>query len=417
MSKIFIQGGTPLTGKVEVSGAKNSVLKLMVASLLSQEKCVIKKAPLIRDVKVMGEVLKYLGAKVSMGKGRVEVIPTVERKEAPYRLVSQMRASLQVLGPLLARMGEAWVARPGGCKIGRRKIDLHLKGLSLLGADISFEKGYIVAKGKKLKGARVFLDYPSVGATENIMMASVFAEGKTVIENAAREPEIVDLANFLKKMGAKIEGEGSSTIEIEGVEFPLRGVSHEVIPDRIEAGTFLIAGIITGGEVYVKGAEARHLEMFLLKIEEMGASVKVNKSGIKASFKNDLRPIDIATLPYPGFPTDLQPQTTSLLTLVKGTSVVTENVFDNRFLYVEELLRLGANIEVEGKHAIIKGVEKLSGAPVRATDLRGGAALVLACLAAEGKSEVEEVDHIDRGYENFVKKLQALGASIQREEN
>jgi UDP-N-acetylglucosamine 1-carboxyvinyltransferase len=417
MSKIFIQGNTPLNGKVEVSGAKNSVLKLMAASLLSQEKCVIKKAPLIRDVKVMGEVLEYLGAKVSMGDGKVEVIPTVKRKEAPYRLVSQMRASLQVLGPLLATVGEAWVARPGGCKIGRRKIDLHLKGLSLLGADISFQKGYIVARGKKLKGARVFLDYPSVGATENIMMASVFAKGKTVIENAAREPEIVDLANFLKKMGARIEGEGSSTIEIEGVEAPLKGISHEVIPDRIEAGTFLIAGIITRGEVFVRGANAQHLEMFLLKIEEMGASVKVSKSGIKAGFKDNLRPIDIATLPYPGFPTDLQPQTTSLLTLVRGTSVVTENVFDNRFLYVEELLRLGADIEVEGKHAIIKGVEKLSGAPVRATDLRGGAALVLACLAAEGKSEVEEVEHIDRGYENFVKKLQALGASIQREEN
>jgi UDP-N-acetylglucosamine 1-carboxyvinyltransferase len=417
MSKIFIQGGIPLTGKVEVSGAKNSVLKLMAASLLSQEKCVIKKAPLIRDVKVMGEVLEYLGAKVLMSNGRVEVIPIVRRKEAPYKLVSQMRASLQVLGPLLARVGEAWVARPGGCKIGRRKIDLHLKGLSLLGADISFQKGYIVARGKKLRGARVFLDYPSVGATENIMMASVFAKGKTVIENAAREPEIVDLANFLKKMGARIEGEGSSTIEIKGVEAPLKGVSHEVIPDRIEAGTFLIAGVVTRGEIFVKGANAQHLEMFLLKIEEMGAFVKLSKRGIKAGFKSDLRPIDIATLPYPGFPTDLQPQITSLLTLVKGTSVVTENVFDNRFLYVEELLRLGADIEVEGKHAIIKGVEKLSEAPVRATDLRGGAALVLACLAAEGKSEVEEVEHIDRGYEDFVKKFQALGASIQREES
>ncbi len=417
MSKIFIQGNTPLIGKVEVSGAKNSVLKLMAASLLSQERCVIKKAPLIRDVKVMGEVLEYLGAKVSMGDGRVEVVPTVRKKEAPYRLVSQMRASLQVLGPLLARIGEAWIARPGGCKIGRRKIDLHLKGLSLLGADISFQKGYIVAKGKNLKGKRVFLDYPSVGATENIMMASVFAKGKTVIENAAREPEIADLANFLKKMGARIEGEGSSTIEIKGVEAPLKGASHEVIPDRIEAGTFLIAGIITRGEVFVKRANAQHLEMFLLKIDEMGAFVKVSKSGIKAGFKDDLRPIDIATLPYPGFPTDLQPQITSLLTLVSGTSVVTENVFDNRFLYVEELLRLGADIEVEGKHAIIRGVEKLSGAPVKATDLRGGAALVLACLAAEGKSEVEEVEHIDRGYENFVKKLQALGASIQKEES
>jgi UDP-N-acetylglucosamine 1-carboxyvinyltransferase len=417
MSKFLIHGGNPLTGKVRVSGAKNSALKLMAASLLSQEKCVIKKAPLIKDVQVMGEVLRYLGAEVLMGNGKIEVIPTVKRREAPYKLVSQMRASLQVLGPLLARTGEAWVARPGGCKIGRRKIDLHLKGLSLLGADISFRKGYIVAEGKKLKGTRIFLDYPSVGATENIMMASIFAKGKTVIENAAREPEIVDLADFLKKMGAKIEGVGSSTIVIEGVDGLLKGVSHQVIPDRIEAGTFLIAGIITKGEVFVEGANAQHLEMFLLKIEEMGASIKVNKRGIKAGFKSNLHSVDIATLPYPGFPTDLQPQITSFLTLAEGTSVVTENVFDNRFLYVEELLRLGADIEVEGKHAIIKGVRRLSGAPVRATDLRGGAALVLACLAAEGESEVEEVEHIDRGYEDFVKKLASLGARIHREEN
>ncbi len=409
-----MQGGNPLKGEIRVSGAKNSVLKLMAASLLADSPCVIENAPMISDVFIMAEVLRRLGAKVSLAENKVEIEPSITDIEAPYEYVSQMRASLLVLGPLLGKKGKARVARPGGCNIGRRKIDFHLRGLETLGAKINFQRGYIEATSSQLQGSRIFLDFPSVGATENLMMAGVLARGRTIIENAAREPEVVDLANFLIKMGARIEGAGTSTINIDGVK-SLRGITYQAISDRIEAGTYLIAGLITKGQVRVSGVSPDLLEMFLLKLEEAGAGVNSSDETIEVDFKETLKAIDVATLPFPGFPTDLQPQMTSLLSLARGTSIITENVFDNRFLYIEELLRLGANIEVEGKHAIIKGRERLYGAPVNATDLRGGAALVLAGLAAEGTTLVREAFHIDRGYENFEEKMRSLGAQIERE--
>lgn len=409
-----MQGGNPLKGEIKVSGAKNSVLKLMAASLLADSPCVIENAPMISDVFIMAEVLRHLGAKVNFIENKVEIEPTITDVEAPYEYVSQMRASLLVLGPLLGKKGKARVARPGGCNIGRRKIDFHLKGLEALGAKINFRRGYIEAISSQLQGNRIFLDFPSVGATENLMMAGVLARGRTIIENAAREPEVVDLANFLKSMGARIEGAGTSTITIDGVK-SLNGLTYRAISDRIEAGTFLIAGVITRGQIKVKGVNPNLLEMFLLKLEEAGAKVSSFDEAVEVGFEKELKAIDVATLPFPGFPTDLQPQMTSLLSLAHGTSIITENVFDNRFLYVEELLRLGADIEVEGKHAIIKGQKRLYGAPVNATDLRGGAALVLAGLAAEGTTLVREALHIDRGYENFEQKLRSLGAHIKRE--
>jgi UDP-N-acetylglucosamine 1-carboxyvinyltransferase len=414
MSSYLVQGGNPLKGEIKVSGAKNSVLKLMAASLLADSPCVIENAPMISDVFIMAEVLRHLGAKVNFIENKVEIEPTITDVEAPYEYVSQMRASLLVLGPLLGKKGKARVARPGGCNIGRRKIDFHLKGLEALGAKINFRRGYIEAISSQLQGNRIFLDFPSVGATENLMMAGVLARGRTIIENAAREPEVVDLANFLKSMGARIEGAGTSTITIDGVK-SLNGLTYRAISDRIEAGTFLIAGVITRGQIKVKGVNPNLLEMFLLKLEEAGAKVSSFDEAVEVGFEKELKAIDVATLPFPGFPTDLQPQMTSLLSLAHGTSIITENVFDNRFLYVEELLRLGADIEVEGKHAIIKGQKRLYGAPVNATDLRGGAALVLAGLAAEGTTLVREALHIDRGYENFEQKLRSLGAHIKRE--
>lgn len=409
-----MQGGNPLKGEIKVSGAKNSVLKLMAASLLADSSCIIENSPMITDVYIMAEVLRRLGAKVGLTENKVEIEPVITDVETPYEYVSQMRASLLVLGPLLGKKGQARVSRPGGCNIGRRKIDFHLRGLEALGAKINFRGGYIEATSSQLQGNRIFLDFPSVGATENLMMAGVLARGRTIIENAAREPEVVDLANFLVKMGARIEGAGTSTINIDGVK-SLNGVTYRAISDRIETGTYLIAGVITKGQVRVSGASPNLLEMFLLKLEEAGARVNSFDETIEVGFEEELKAVDVATLPFPGFPTDLQPQMTSLLSLVRGTSIITENVFDNRFLYVEELLRLGANIEVEGKHAIIKGREKLYGAPVSATDLRGGAALVLAGLAAEGTTLVREAFHVDRGYENFEEKLKSLGAHIERE--
>lgn len=418
MSKYVIQGGKKLEGEVMVGGAKNAALKMMAAALLSSEQSVLSNVPRIRDVETMIEVLGRLGARASFSsEGTLSIDPSGPLNgEAPYELVSQMRASIIVLGPLLARLRRARVAMPGGCNIGSRKIDLHLKGLRSLGVRIRTGHGYIEAEAENLKGTTIALDFPSVGATENILMAAVLADGKTTIENAAREPELVDLIFFLKKMGAKINGAGTTVIEVEGVP-ELYGASHEIIPDRIEGGTYLTAGAVTQGEVVVKGVQPRQLELVIEKIRQAGARIKTVKEGLVVSMKGRPLPVDVSTLPYPGFPTDLQPLMATLLSLAEGTSVVTENVFENRFLYIDELNRMGANIRMDGHHAVIKGVGKLSGAPVRVPDLRAGAALVLAGLVADGTTEVADIFHIERGYENFDKKLQALGADIKKEEN
>lgn len=413
--KFVIKGGNKLSGKVTVGGAKNSALKLMAAALLTEEASVLTNVPLITDVTIMAAVLERLGAAVRYtGLDTIEIKPgNFLYAEAPYDLVSQMRASIIVLGPLLARLGKARVAMPGGCNIGSRKIDLHIRGLEMLGARFEVGHGFIEATSEKLVGNKVALDYPSVGATENLLMAATLAEGTTVIDNAAREPEIVDLANFLIKMGAKIEGAGTSTIRIEGVE-SLSGVEYRVIPDRIEAGTLLVAGAITKGDVVVEGAVHEHLELVISKLRNIGATVDVANDEIRVKGNSRIKPVDIATLPYPGFPTDLQTQFMAILSMADGTSIITENIFENRFMFVSELNRMGGNIITEGRHAIIRGIPRLTGAVVRAPDLRGGAALVVAGLAAEGVTEVLDIYHIDRGYQNFEHKLQALGADIKR---
>ncbi|MCX7832562.1 MAG: UDP-N-acetylglucosamine 1-carboxyvinyltransferase [Actinobacteria bacterium] len=411
---IRVVGGKELKGSVEISQAKNSVLKLMAASLLADDEVFIEKPPFIYDVNLMIELLKSLGATISTEGNGLKIIPQVNNFEADYELVSKMRASILVLGPLVAKYGRAKVALPGGCNIGHRKIDLHLEGLKALGASVDYESGYIVAKADRLKGSYIHLPIPSVGATENLLMAACLAEGKTVIENAAREPEIVDLANFLNKMGARINGAGSSRIEIEGVK-KLKGTSHLPIPDRIEAGTFIAAALITGSELLIKNVVPEHLAYVLKKLEEAGARLEVEKNSIRVHRTERLRGIDVATFPYPGFPTDLQPLVMSVLCFAEGISVITENIFDNRFLHADELVRMGAKIEINGKHAIIHGVSKLYGVPIRAMDLRGGASLVIAALGAEGETIVYDAYHIFRGYENFIEKLKVIGANVERE--
>lgn len=417
MYKYIIRGAKKLNGRVRASGAKNAVLKLMAASILARGKTVVRNAPKIKDVFIMAHVLERLGANVDLSQEGSVVIDTTDvlNGEAPYELVKQMRASIIVLGPLLARLQRAKVAMPGGCNIGSRKIDMHIQGLKKLGARFRVGHGYIQAQTDGLKGALLPLDFPSVGATENLLMAAVLAEGTTVIENAAREPEVVDLANFLQRMGAKIEGAGTTTIEIEGVS-ELNPVEYTVIPDRIEAGTFLVAGAITRGDVTVEGARPEHLELVLSKLEEAGIDVEQGDDFIRVSLGRRPRAVDIATLPYPGFPTDMQPQMVALLSLAKGTSIATENVFENRFIFMDELNRMGSDIRTDGHHAIVKGVRELTGAPVRVRDLRGGAALILAGLAAEGITEVGDIFHVDRGYEKFEEKLVSLGADITRVE-
>jgi UDP-N-acetylglucosamine 1-carboxyvinyltransferase len=361
----------------------------------------------------MAELLQRLGAEVKWNGNRITINPSVDSVEADYDLVSKMRASILVLGPLVARYGKAKVAMPGGCNIGHRKIDIHLSGLQALGAEIRIESGFVIAEARKgLTGTTVNLPIPSVGATENLLMAAVLARGITEIENAAREPEVVDLANFLLRMGARIDGAATSRIVVEGVD-ELKGVEYKPIPDRIEAGTFIIAGLITGGKIKIRNVVPDHLSYFIQKLGEAGARIKVRKDEIAVYPSGRLTGVDVATFPYPGFPTDLQPQTMALLATAEGTSVITENIFDNRFLHADELIRMGARIEVNGKHAIVSGTEKLFGVPVRAMDLRGGAALVLAGLAAEGHTDVYDAYHIFRGYENFVQKLLSLGAEIE----
>ncbi|TCO78806.1 UDP-N-acetylglucosamine 1-carboxyvinyltransferase [Marinisporobacter balticus] len=418
MAKIIVEKSKPLSGKVRVSGAKNSVLPIIAASLLAQGNCVIEDIPTLKDVDVISELLASLGAKIhrDIDGGNIQIDASgINNYEAPYELVRKMRASFLVMGPLLARMGKARISLPGGCAIGTRPIDLHLKGLHALGAKIDVGHGYVEASAKKLIGDKIYLDFPSVGATENIMMAATMAEGLTVLENVAEEPEIVDLANFLNSIGAKIKGAGTDTIKIEGVK-ELAGGRHAVIPDRIEAGTFMVGAALTGGDVIIDNVLSDHLKPTIAKLRECGVLIEETGESIRVNAKNSIIATDIKTLPYPGFPTDMQAQFMTLLSVAKGTSVVIETVFENRFMHVAELKRMGANIKIEGRSAVVQGVEKLQGAQVKATDLRAGAALILAGLVAEGKTEIGDLHHIDRGYVDIENKLKGLGANITRVE-
>jgi UDP-N-acetylglucosamine 1-carboxyvinyltransferase len=417
MDRLIVRGGTPLSGSVRVSGAKNSALKLMAAALLAKGRSVIENVPKIQDCRTMTEVLDHLGARTEWVDGAVAVDATEVRSvETPYELVSRMRASILVLGPLLARFKRARVAMPGGCNIGSRKIDLHVRGLEKMGVEFTSEHGFLEATTSGLHGAIISLDFPSVGATENVLMAAVGARGTTLIENAAREPEIVDLANLLVEMGAKIDGAGTTSIEIVGVDVDgFAPVHHATIPDRVEAGTFAIAACASGGDVLLAGARSDHLDLVLAKLSEAGADVLSTEEGVAISMRERPRSVDLVTLPYPGFPTDLQPQMMALLAIASGTAIATENVFESRFMFVDELNRMGADIRTEGHHAVIRGVGGLSAAPVRALDIRAGAAMVIAALSAEGVTEVEDMHHVDRGYEEFEAKLTALGADVQRE--
>ncbi len=413
MQSIRVTGGAPLSGTVTVSGAKNSGLKLMAAALLAPGVTRLDNMPDIADVETMAQVIGGLGATVHRD-GRALVIDATDiaHFEAPYEMVAKMRASIIVLGPLLGRLGRARVAMPGGCNIGSRKIDLHLRGLAQLGVEITSGHGYIEATAPYgMHGATIVLDFPSVGATENLLMAGAAAEGTTVIENAAREPEIQDLIAFLNAMGARIEGAGTSTVIIEGVTSFLPA-THAVVGDRIEAGTYLAAGALCGGPVTVRGVDPEHLELVLAKLMAAGVSVTTGENEVTVSRTGALAPVDVATLPYPGFPTDMQPQFMTLMSVAGGTSVITENVFESRFMFADELGRMGADVTIEGHRALIRGVAGLSGAPVQSPDLRGGAALVLAGLIAEGTTTVGDIHHILRGYESFVEKLTDLGADI-----
>jgi UDP-N-acetylglucosamine 1-carboxyvinyltransferase len=410
--RLLVRGGRRLEGSVALAGAKNSALKLLAASLLSSEPSVIHHVPRITDVAIMVEMLRALGARVTVDADSVLVDPTGGLEGcAPYELVRQMRASIIVMGPLVARLGEATIAMPGGCNIGPRRIDFHLRGLEQLGARVEIEHGFIKVGCDRLHGAVVPLDYPSVGATENLLMAATAAEGVTTIENAAREPEIVDLVDFLRRMGADIEGAGTSMLRVQGGR-ALHGAEHTVIADRIEAGTYLIMGAATGGDVTVLGLDPAALELFLTKLRAMGVEVEEGDRAIRARREGTLAPVDISTLPHPGFATDLQAQVMVLLSLAEGTSIVTENVFENRFVVVDELNRLGAGIVTSGHHAVVAGPQSLTGTVVEAPDLRGGAALVTAGLVAEGTTEVRRAGHIHRGYEDLERKLSALGADV-----
>lgn len=418
MDIIRVEGGHAIEGSVCVSGAKNSALKLMAATLLAPGKTTLTNVPNISDVHVMGKVLKRMGATIEVVDEHSLVIDTssVDSWEAPYELVAKMRASTAVMGPLLGRFGRAKIAMPGGCNLGARKIDMHILGLEALGVEFDTDHGYIYADASKgLTGTSVTLEFASVGATENLIMAAVKAKGETVIDNAAREPEIVDLANMLNKMGAKITGAGTPVVTIEGVD-KLHPVEHHVVGDRIEAGTFLVAGAIMASEqgVEVTGFNPVHLGMVLRKMELMGIRTERTENGMKVYRADRIAPVDIQTLPFPGFPTDMQAQVMVLSALADGTSIITENIFENRFMFASELSRMGANIRVEDHHALIHGVDGFSGAQVVSPDLRGGAALVIAGLIAEGVTEVSAIHHIYRGYERFVEKLTALGACVER---
>ncbi|HDF2116208.1 TPA: UDP-N-acetylglucosamine 1-carboxyvinyltransferase [Staphylococcus aureus] len=418
MDKIVIKGGNKLTGEVKVEGAKNAVLPILTASLLASDKpSKLVNVPALSDVETINNVLTTLNADVTYKKDENAVVVDATKtlnEEAPYEYVSKMRASILVMGPLLARLGHAIVALPGGCAIGSRPIEQHIKGFEALGAEIHLENGNIYANAKDgLKGTSIHLDFPSVGATQNIIMAASLAKGKTLIENAAKEPEIVDLANYINEMGGRITGAGTDTITINGVE-SLRGVEHAIIPDRIEAGTLLIAGAITRGDIFVRGAIKEHMASLVYKLEEMGVELDYQEDGIRVRAEGELQPVDIKTLPHPGFPTDMQSQMMALLLTANGHKVVTETVFENRFMHVAEFKRMNANINVEGRSAKLEGKSQLQGAQVKATDLRAAAALILAGLVADGKTSVTELTHLDRGYVDLHGKLKQLGADIER---
>ena len=416
MAKIVISGGEPLNGDVWISGAKNAVLPILASTLLADGPISISNVPHLHDVTTTMELLGQMGVSLEIDERmRINIDPrTTDRYFAPYDLVKTMRASILVLGPLVARFGQADVSLPGGCAIGSRPVDLHIKGLQALGAEVTVENGYIKARAKQLKGTRINMDIVTVTGTENIMMAATLAKGTTVIENAAQEPEVVDLANCLNSMGAKIEGAGSATIVIEGVE-QLHGTQYDVLPDRIETGTFLVAGAISGGRVMAKRARPKTLDAVLQKLEDAGAEITTGEDWVQLDMHGRKpKAVNITTAPYPAFPTDMQAQFTALNSVAEGVGVITETVFENRFMHVHELHRLGADIRLEGNTAIIQGVESMTGAPIMATDLRASACLVLAGLAATGDTTVDRVYHIDRGYENIEEKLSTLGAKIRR---
>lgn len=417
MEKLIVKGGNRLVGAVKTSGAKNAVLPIIAASILGTTPSHLDEVPMLEDVHTISEVLKCLGLAVecSPGKNVLDIDSTeITSYEAPYELVRTMRASFLVMGPLLARIGKARISMPGGCAIGARPIDIHLKGFEALGVKIEQGHGYIEASAPEgLKGTSIYFDFPSVGATENIMMAASLAEGTTILENAAEEPEIVDLANYLNKMGAKIRGAGTDTIRIEGVD-KLHGADYTIIPDRIEAGTYMIAAAMTGGDIVVENVLPEHQKPLIAKLREAGAVVEEDIDKVRVIGKNPLKAVSIKTLPYPGFPTDMQAQMMAMMVIAEGRSKVTETVFENRFMHVVELNRMGAQISTEGRSAVIDGPCKLTGCDVRATDLRAGAAMILAGLVAEGTTRIGDLHHIDRGYENIVAKLKNLGADIER---
>ncbi|SFT25468.1 UDP-N-acetylglucosamine 1-carboxyvinyltransferase [Paenibacillus sp. BC26] len=416
MSKIIVRGGQRLSGNVRVSGAKNAVLPILAATLLAKEgESVIHDVPNLDDVITIQQVLAALGGKLTYDNETMRIsAANLTSFEAPYEWVRKMRASFLVMGPLLARLGRARISLPGGCAIGTRAIDQHLKGFEAMGVEIVLGHGFIEARKEgKLKGAKIYLDVASVGATENIMMAAVLAEGTTTIENAAKEPEIVDLANYLNAMGAKVRGAGTGIIRIEGVE-ELKGAQHTVIPDRVEAGTFMIAAAMTGGDVHIDGAIGEHLAPVISKLEEMGVAITETDNGLRVVGPQKLKSVDVKTLPYPGFPTDMQSQMMAILMIAEGTSIVTETIFENRFMHVEEFQKMSAQIKIDGRMAIVSGNTALTGAKVTATDLRAGAALICAALCADGESEITGLHHVDRGYVDITGKLAALGADIHR---
>lgn len=415
MAKILVKQSPPLQGKVRISGAKNAALPILAASILSTEDVYLEDVPELKDVEIMCEVLRSLGVKVEKtGKNTLVINGSgLNNCVTDYNLMNKMRASFLVMGPLLARMGRTVNSLPGGCNIGSRPIDLHLKGFNLLGAKVTEDEAAISAVADELQGTTIYLDFPSVGATENIMMAATLAKGETYIENAAMEPEIVDLSNFLRKMGAKVQGAGTSTIRIKGVD-ELKGARHQIIPDRIEAGTFMVAAAMTGGDVLVENVISSHMKPVIAKLIESGAEVIEDEESVRVIGGKDLKPIKIKTLPYPGFPTDMQAQFMALMTKLKGENTVLETVFENRFMHADELIKMGANIKCEDREAIIIGGTPLKGAKVKATDLRAGAALILAGLTASGTTEIGDIFHIDRGYEDIEMRFRNLGANIER---
>jgi UDP-N-acetylglucosamine 1-carboxyvinyltransferase len=413
LEKIIVKKSMGLKGNIKVDGSKNAILPILAATLLSDEECILHEIPNLKDVEVMCELLKVIGAEViRIGENSLKITTKIiENCEAPYELISKMRASFLVMGPLLARCGNAKIYMPGGCAIGTRPIDLHLKGFKALGSEVVSENGYVNSIVKEIVGSDIYLDFPSVGATENIIMAATLAQGETIIENAAEEPEIVDLANFINSMGGNIIGAGTKTIRIKGVK-KLHKTEYTVIPDRIEAGTFMVAAAITGGDLIIENVLSSHVQPVIAKLRETGALIEEYEDKIRVTSKGIIKPVDIKTLPYPGFPTDMQAQFMALLSIAEGASIINETIFENRFMHANELMRMGVDVKIEGNSAVLKGKSILSGAKVKATDLRAGAALILAGLVADGETEITDIHHIKRGYSNIVEKFQKVGANI-----